>query len=104
MILNKEELDKIAERYVKMISENINVELIIPKDIIIDKSYGRIYFYGAKDYKKHRLAGNGPFLVKNDTGIVIPFGTAMDVDYYIKGYEDGTCKPASYGVWDPNQN
>lgn len=36
MILNKEEIDKIAERYVKMISENINVELIIPKDVIID--------------------------------------------------------------------
>lgn len=101
-MLSIEQIDKIAERYVKKIAEKINVELIIPKDIIIDKSYGRIYFYGAKDYKKHRLAGNGPFLVRKDTGFVIQFGTADSVEYYIKGYEDGTWKPASHGVWDPN--
>lgn len=48
MILNKEEIDKIAERYVKMISENINVELIIPKDVIIDNLMEEFIFMELK--------------------------------------------------------
>lgn len=103
-MLSENEMLLIAKKYVKKIEQEINVELMVNNDFTIKKSYGNIYYYHAKDYKKHRLAGNGPFLVKNDTGIVIPFGTAMDVDYYIKGYEDGTWKPASYGAWDPNHN
>ncbi|WP_131430974.1 hypothetical protein [Chryseobacterium formosense] len=91
----------IANKYINEIGQEINIELEIPNDFI-KKSYGNIYDYVAKDSTKHRLAGNGPFLVKNDVGTVIQFGTSDDIEYYIQGYEDGTWEPSSNGVWDPN--
>ena len=96
------EMLEIAKKYIKLNEDEINIELAIVEQLTINKPYGNIYFYGAKDSKKYRLAGNGPFLVKNDTGIVIQFGTSDDVEYYIRGYEDGTWKPSTHGVWDPN--
>lgn len=100
MLTDNEMLD-IANKYINEIGQEINIELEIPNDFI-KKSYGNIYDYVAKDSTKHRLAGNGPFLVKNDVGTVIQFGTSDDIEYYIKGYEDGTWKPSSNGVWNPN--
>lgn len=100
MLTDNEMLD-IANKYINEIGQEINIELEIPNDFI-KKSYGNIYDYVAKDSTKHRLAGNGPFLVKNDVGTVIQFGTSDDIEYYINGYEDGTWEPSSNGVWDPN--
>lgn len=100
-MLTDNEMLEIANKYINEIGQEINIELEIPNDFI-KKSYGNIYDYVAKDSTKHRLAGNGPFLVKNDVGTVIQFGTSDDIEYYIKGYEDGTWKPSSNGVWDPN--
>jgi hypothetical protein len=100
MLTDNEMLD-IANKYINEIGQEINIELEIPNDFI-KKSYGNIYDYVAKDSTKHRLAGNGPFLVKNDVGTVIQFGTSDDIEYYIQGYEDGTWEPSSNGVWDPN--
>ncbi|MCD0454198.1 hypothetical protein LPB85_01905 [Chryseobacterium sp. LC2016-27] len=91
----------IANKYINDIGQEINIELIVLEKYI-KKNYGNIYSYVAKDSTKYRLAGNGPFLVKNDVGTVIQFGTSDDIEYYIKGYEDGTWKPSSNGVWDPN--
>ncbi|KFE98573.1 hypothetical protein IX39_14155 [Chryseobacterium formosense] len=100
MLTDNKMLD-IANKYINEIGQEINIELEIPNDFI-KKSYGNIYDYVAKDSTKHRLAGNGPFLVKNDVGTVIQFGTSDDIEYYIQGYEDGTWEPSSNGVWDPN--
>ena len=102
-MLTDNKMLEIANKYVSQIGQEINIELIVLSKFI-KKGYGNIYSYVAKDSTKHRLAGNGPFLVKNDTGIVIQFGTSDDVEYYIKSYEDGTWEPAYDGVWDPNQN
>ncbi|MCE4066444.1 hypothetical protein LXM63_15185 [Chryseobacterium gleum] len=93
---------EIANKYVNQIGQKINIELIVYSKT--KKSYGNVYGYVAKDSTKHRLAGNGPFLVRNDIGIVIQFGTSDDVEYYLNGYENGTWKPTIHGVWDPNQN
>ncbi|PWN61436.1 hypothetical protein [Chryseobacterium oncorhynchi] len=101
-MLNKEEIKEIAKRYVKEIQEEINIELIILSEMTINKSYGSIYFWGAKDSKKHRLAGNGPFLVESKAGRVLQFGTADPTEYYITQYENGTWKPGSNDVWYPN--
>jgi len=102
-MLTDNKMLEIANKYVNQIGQEINIELIVLSEFI-KKSYGNIYGYVAKDSTKHRLAGNGPFLVKNDTGIVIQFGTSDDVEYYLNGYENGTWKPSLHGVWDPNQN
>ncbi|MDR6515202.1 hypothetical protein [Chryseobacterium camelliae] len=102
-MLTDNKMLEIAKKCIKLNEEEINIELIIVEQLTIIKPYGNIYSYGPKD-PKYRLAGNGPFLVKNDTGLVIQFGTSNDVGYDITGYEDGTWKPASYGVWYPNHN
>ncbi|MDQ0783534.1 hypothetical protein [Chryseobacterium sp. W4I1] len=95
---------EMAKKYIKLNEEEINIELIIVEQLTINKPYENIYSYGPKDSTKYRLAGNGPFLVKNDTGLVIQFGTSDDVEYYLNGYEDGTWKPSIHGLWDPKQN
>lgn len=92
MMLNKEEINEIAKRYIEHLEGKMNIKLAIAQELTINNPYGNIYSYGLKDSTKHRLAGNGSFLLKNDTGIVIQFGTSNDVEYYIKGYEDGTWK------------
>lgn len=102
-MLTDNKMLEIANKYIQQIEQRINIELEIPHEFI-KKSYGNVYDYVAKDSTKHRLAGNGPFLVKNDTGVVIQFGTSDDVEYYLNGYENGTWKPTIHGVWDPNQN
>lgn len=101
-MLTDNKMLEIANKYVSQIGQEINIELIVFSET--KKSYGSVYGYVAKDSTKHRLAGNGPFLVKNDTGIVIQFGTSDDVEYYLDGYEDGTWEPSTNGVWDPNHN
>lgn len=100
MLTDNKMLD-IANKYINDIGQEINIELIV-LDKYIKKNYGNIYSYIAKNSTKYHLAGNGPFLVKNDVGTVIQFGTSDDIEYYIKGYEDGTWEPSSNGVWDPN--
>ena len=100
-MLTDNEMLGIANKYINDIVQEINIELIV-LDKYIKKNYGNIYSYVAKNSTKYHLAGNGPFLVKNDVGTVIQFGTSDDVEYYIKGYEDGTWEPSSNGVWDPN--
>ncbi|WP_294271100.1 hypothetical protein [uncultured Chryseobacterium sp.] len=101
-MLNKDEINEIAKRYVKEIQEEINIELIILSEMTIHKPYGNIYFWGAKNSKKHRLAGNGPFLVESNAGRVLQFGTADPTEYYILQYENGTWNPGPNDIWHPN--
>lgn len=101
-MLNKEEINEIAKSYIKYLEGQMNIELVIVHELTISKPYGYIYFWGAKDSKKHRLAGNGPFLVESEAGRILRFGTADPTEYYITQYENGTWKPGSNDVWYPN--
>ncbi|MGU3376645.1 hypothetical protein [Chryseobacterium sp. M5A1_1a] len=100
-MLTDNKMLEIANKYINQIGQEINIELIVLSEFI-KKSYGNIYGYVAKDSTKYHLAGNGPFLVKIDTGVVIQFGTSDDVEYYLKGYENGTWKPGPNDIWYPN--
>lgn len=101
-MLNKEKINEIAKRYIEYLEVKMNIKLAIAQEITINKPYGNIYFWGAQDSKKHRLAGNGPFLVESEDGRVLRFGTADPTEYYITLYENGNWNPGSNDIWYPN--
>lgn len=94
-MLSEKEILQIAEKYVKQIEEESKLSLIIATEYTIKKKYGHIYFYTDKKYyetkdeKYNTLAGGGPFLVENETGKVIQFGSSQTEEYYIQEYEAG---------------
>ncbi|MBE4951212.1 hypothetical protein [Chryseobacterium culicis] len=100
-MLNKNEINEIAKRYMEHLEGKMNIKLTIDQELTINKPYENIYFWGAQDSKKHRLAGNGPFLVENE-GRVLRFGTADPTEYYITLYENGNWNPGSNDIWYPN--
>ncbi|MEL1245114.1 hypothetical protein AAEO56_12630 [Flavobacterium sp. DGU11] len=93
-MLTENEMITIAEDYIKKIEKESGIDLIIGHEVTIKKSYGHIFFYTSKKLietgdDKYAVAGNAPFLVENETGKVIEFGTAENEEYYIEEYESG---------------
>ena len=75
------------------------VELAIIDDETIEKEYGWVFFYQAREYLKtgdilDALVGNAPYIVNKYTGELIETGTANPVDDYIAEYE----AESGYGV------
>lgn len=92
--MTREEIRNIAEIYVKEIELKSGIELIIGYEITVKRPYGYVFFYTSKKLietgdDKYLVAGNAPFLVEKETGKIIEFGTAKDVEYYIQEYEAG---------------
>lgn len=93
-MLTEQEVIEIANNHIKMFEGEVG-ELVAPKEAMIKKNYG-IYFryvlkiyYEMRDERYNTLLGNAPFLVKNNDGKIIEFGTLGNLDYYIKEYEAG---------------
>ena len=88
-MLTKNEILNIANKYVKEIEKTSKIDTIIVKEAIIEKQYGFIFSYTSKKYyetrnSKYAVAGNAPFLVENETGKIIVFGTAHSKNFYIE--------------------
>ena len=111
-MLTDKEMLKIAERYLKSRAEHFggsDIEVIILTDHTIKKSYGNIYDYQSKEFIltgnfNKTLVGNASFLVEKKTGRVVSFGTAMDLDDYIKAYENGTLSTSLHTYWYPDED
>jgi hypothetical protein len=93
-MLTENELIKIANDYVTSLEDEVGETLIVPDELMIKKSYGIYCKYHSKIYYEtkdsiHKLLGNAPFLVENKTGKIVEFGTAHNIDFYIKEYEAG---------------
>lgn len=91
-MLTKQEMLDIAKLHIKKMDEEDGIETIILEDYTIHKPYGSIFCYDGRLFQEtgnfqYAIAGNAPFLVEKKTGQVITFGTANDIDYYIKLYE-----------------
>ncbi|GAB2829212.1 hypothetical protein [Ferruginibacter profundus] len=91
-MLTEKEMDEIAEKYIADMFEGTSKEVILLHEFTLKKNYGNIYVYNNKKYietkdYRYALAGNAPFLVQNETGKIIEFGTAHSKDYYIQEYE-----------------
>jgi hypothetical protein len=111
MLTDKKMLN-IAERYLKSRAEKFggaDIEVVILTEEIIKKPYGNIYYYQSKKFLVTKdfndsLGGNGPFLVEKKTGRVVAFGTSMDLQDYIKSYENGTLGKTSTRYWYPDED
>ncbi|XRE43147.1 hypothetical protein ACIVBQ_001351 [Tenacibaculum discolor] len=96
---------QIAEKHVEELGEKAGIPTILYYDDIIKKPYGNIYDFTSKKFfetqeEKYAVLGDAPFLVENETGKVISFGTAYPLEYYIDLYEKGLFIPALDGVWE----
>lgn len=93
MLTDKEILKKAGD-FLKEIEEEAEIELSL-NEKVIKKPYGNIFFYNTSKYyrtkneKYNTLAGNAPFLVERETGKIIEFGTAYNLEDYILEYEAG---------------
>lgn len=111
-MLTDKEMLRIAERYLKSRAEKFggaDIEVVILTDHIIIKPYGNIYDYQSKEFLltgdfNKTLVGNASFLVEKKTGRVVSFGTAMDLDDYIKAYENGTLGKTLTRYWYPDED
>lgn len=92
-MLTEQEVIEIATNYVK--KRSTKYDLVILDNEAIKKSYGMIFFYNTRKFNETRnaddntLLGNAPFLVENNTGKIIVFGTSRSDEYYIDEYEAG---------------
>jgi hypothetical protein len=108
MLTDKEMLN-IAELYLKKRRGKSTIEPMIYEDEIIKKPYGNIYFYDSKEYIltgsfNKSLVGASPFLVEKKIGRVVTFGTSMDLEDYIKAYENGTLGKSLDRYWYPDED
>jgi len=94
-MLTKSEVIAVAENYVRQLEkESGGTPVIIQHEATIEKPYGYVFFFDSikfletRDYK-YAILGNAPFLVENETGKIIEFGTAHETEYYINEYEAG---------------
>lgn len=93
-MLTEIEMTELANNYIKQFEGEVGESLIVPDELMIKKSYGIYFKYHSKIYYEtknsiHKLLGNAPFLVENKTGKIIEFGTAHNIEFYIKEYEEG---------------
>ncbi len=93
-MLSNIEVINVAKNYVANISQDWELELAIAEEYSIQNKYGIIFYFNSKKYvedkiEKAKLIGCSPFLVENNTGKIVVFGTNRSIDYYIKEYEEG---------------
>ncbi|MGU3376647.1 hypothetical protein [Chryseobacterium sp. M5A1_1a] len=94
-MLTEQEVIQISKNHVKERSEKSGLDLIILEDRYIKKPYGIIFFYNTKKFNDTRndddntLMGNAPFVVQNNNGKIVLFGTGRELEYYIQEYEAG---------------
>jgi Immunity protein 35 len=93
-MIDKKKAVEIAENYVtnqqNLMIDGTELELI--KEAVITKPYGWVFVYDSSKFIEtndfsYAIVGNAPFLVSPKNGAVTTFGTAHDIDYYLKEYE-----------------
>lgn len=93
-MLTEQELLNIANNYINKTKEGLEDNFIIINEATIKKPYGSIFFYTSKKFyetndDRYALAGNAPFLVENESGNIITFGSSKATEDYIEEYEAG---------------
>lgn len=78
------EAKNIAESYLESLKNSCPVEIEINLDITEEFDFGFVFYYNSKEYWQTKdfaksLAGNGPLLVKRDTGELITLPSSRGV-------------------------
>jgi len=81
-----EDAKKIAMDNLANMSDSGSTELEVAK--VQEESFGWVFFYQSREYLKRgtlssMLAGNAPFVVLRDSGIIKTLGTAHPASFYI---------------------
>ncbi|WP_052248523.1 hypothetical protein [Chryseobacterium taiwanense] len=94
-MLTEQQITTIAQNHIDKYGKESGIRLSLFKEATIKKTYGIIFFYVSKKFydtgneKYNTLLGNVPFLVKNNDGEIIEFGSGNTIEYYIQEYEAG---------------
>lgn len=83
------EAKNIAESHLETLRDSCPVEIEINPDVTEEFEFGFVFYYNSKEYWKTNdftksLAGNGPLLVKRDTGELITLPSNRGVKRSLK--------------------
>lgn len=91
-MIDRETAEKNARERLKEIPTEDADEILIIRELTIEKEYGWIFFYESKIHLetgnyRYSLVGGGPLLIEKSDGSFHYLGTRLDVDDAIKEYE-----------------
>lgn len=83
----------IAETYLDKVRESCPVEIEFNDSVTEEHPIGYVFFYNTKEYWKTRdfsksLAGNGPVLVKRETGEIVVLPSNQSVKKSLNALRD----------------
>jgi Immunity protein 35 len=83
--MDKVHAQTIAERYLSGLEKASDLELAFNPGVVEEHDVGFVFFYNTKAYWEtrdfmHALAGNGPLLVRRDTGEVVELPSNQSVE------------------------
>jgi hypothetical protein len=83
--MNKDKAKTIAEDYLSGFEKSNDFKLALNPDLVEEHELGFIFFYNTKEYWETRdyqyaLAGNGPLLIRRDTGEVVSLPSNQSVE------------------------
>jgi len=92
--MNKLEAQSLVESELEKTKDQFDpIDCAVLEDKTIEKSWGWVFFYQSKSFIetgdfREMLGGNAPIIVNRDTSELTYTGTAQDVEFYIKEYEN----------------
>lgn len=98
-MISLDEARIIASNYLTSMERAGSVDLALMDDQTLEKDFGWIFFYNAKDFIKSGdyrdlLVGNAPLIVDRTNGAIHVTGTGMPVEHYVEQYrKHGTPNP-----------
>jgi len=92
--MNKLEAQSLVESELEKTKDRFDpIDCAVLEDKTIEKPWGWVFFYQSKSFIetgdfREMLGGNAPIIVNRDTSELTYTGTAQDVEFYIKEYEN----------------
>ena len=92
-MINKEQALEIVTKIISAFEIPEDDEYIIIEKETIEKDWGWVFFHTSKKWYetqniRYAVAGNAPYIVLRENGIVIVTGTAHETEHYIRRFEE----------------
>jgi hypothetical protein len=89
--MTKSEAEEIVERYLNSEERGGTPDLVLLKDVTIEREFGWIFFYQSKRFLETGnisdiLAGNAPLVVTKSDGRLHVTGTAHPIEHYLERF------------------
>jgi len=89
------EATQIADRYLIGLSADAGLKLILFRERTLERDFGWVFYYGPDD-ESVIVAGNAPFIVDRNDGLIHVTGTALPTETYLENYaKSGRAFPPS---------